>query len=758
MLNGPTGNFCLDLTGEVSDKRAIAWSADVGHYVSVAGNDVDVQRWDASPSVIEKYSAQSVMKRLPEFHNYLEKSQPRYEQSVIPHAIRVFRQLRGSLAAKDGTPALIAFLTLLACVTDRVSRADLNLDHWSLSRREHSAAVAIKDNDWELLSDDLMRGRLLDQLILDPRLLLRHAAGQLFQEAHYEATVLPQLSLPGFGLQPVSVQKGVSASIGVDFTPPSLARMVVEQALRVTNLGKEQVRFLDPACGSGEFLREVLRQVRLSGFKGRIELLGFDISEAACAMARFVLTWEKNEDQYPVAVDIKCVDSLGNISWPSDVDLIVMNPPFVSYEQLTAQDLSRVRSTLGALTKGRVNLSAAFVWRAVTSVKESAVVATLIPASFLDATATSAMRNEMRSFLSPRFIARLGSQVLFRDVLVDAAALVVQKGPSHGDQNAVAFWADHRIESTVAGIRALRRAGRTQGSFTTPVLGEGFSIYKTPVFSGSAWSPRSYEAWQLLDRLRGMPTVGDLFSVHTGARPGYLPAFVIDKASWRDLPRKEQRYFRPAVVNESITCGFLRDVQYVFYPYGRYRLESEKELRAELGSYYSRVLQPSRQTLMRRASKREPSRWWEMSESRAWQHQAEPKLVSVYFGKAGSFAYDDSGDFVVVQGFAWLPKPPLKSKSTLHSGLSLAYSAILNSPIMNDFLAAVSNPVQGGQWDLSSRFVKNIPLPNLAKSDNSTVVETLTRLGRSLSRGADVNQEELKQAAQLAYGAFLTHG
>lgn len=68
MLNGPTGNFCLDLTGEISDKRAVAWSADVGHYVSVAGNNIDVQRWDASPSVSEKYSARSVVKRLSEFH------------------------------------------------------------------------------------------------------------------------------------------------------------------------------------------------------------------------------------------------------------------------------------------------------------------------------------------------------------------------------------------------------------------------------------------------------------------------------------------------------------------------------------------------------------------------------------------------------------------------------------------------------------------------------------------------------------------
>src|SRR5579863_6169236 len=48
----------------------------------------------------------------------------------------------------------------------------------------------------------------------------------------------------------------------------------------------------------------------------------------------------------------------------------------------------------------------------------------------------------------------------------------------------------------------------------------------------------------------------------------------------------------------------------------------------------------------------------------------------------------------------------LKQKNAFNSQVALAYLAILNSPIMNDFLAAVSNPVQGGQWDLSARFVQ----------------------------------------------------
>src|SRR5450756_1730784 len=132
MLNGPTGNFCLDLTEERGDNRATAWSADVGHYVSVYRNDIEVQRWDALPSAGERFSIDSVVTKLPQFHNYLEKSQPRYERSVVPHVIRVFRMLRSSLQLEAGLPALLAFLAMLAAVTDECPRHQLNLARWHL--------------------------------------------------------------------------------------------------------------------------------------------------------------------------------------------------------------------------------------------------------------------------------------------------------------------------------------------------------------------------------------------------------------------------------------------------------------------------------------------------------------------------------------------------------------------------------------------------------------------------------------------------
>lgn len=205
-------------------------------------------------------------------------------------------------------------------------------------------------------------------------------------------------------------------------------------------------------------------------------------------------------------------------------------------------------------------------------------------------------------------------------------------------------------------------------------------------------------------------------------------------------------------MNASINFGQLLDLKYVFYAYGHLKMETETQVRREMPEFYSDVLLPNKSKLLKRRSKRTPSRWWEMSEPREWQHKREPKIVSVYFGRAGSFAYDETGDFVVVQGFAWLPKLPNKAESVFHPNVALAYLALLNSPVMDELLSAVSNPVQGGQWDLSARFVKKIALPNLLDSAGSTIVPALTRIGSAMVRGDTVDEAVLKDLASTVFG------
>ena len=76
LMNGTSGNFCLDFSGsgDSSAYRTAAWSCDVGHYVTY-GSEVVVYRW-ARGLPEERYSQQSVIGKIHEFHRHLERSGP----------------------------------------------------------------------------------------------------------------------------------------------------------------------------------------------------------------------------------------------------------------------------------------------------------------------------------------------------------------------------------------------------------------------------------------------------------------------------------------------------------------------------------------------------------------------------------------------------------------------------------------------------------------------------------------------------------
>jgi hypothetical protein len=144
--------------------------------------------------------------------------------------------------------------------------------------------------------------------------------------------------------------------------------------------------------------------------------------------------------------------------------------------------------------------------------------------------------------------------------------------------------------------------------------------------------------------------------------------------------------------------------------------------------------------------------------------------VTAYFGE-GSFSYDADGRFVVVQGYGWLWKEDQRKEATdnyeedqefaislYDSGLPWAYVAILNSSIFEVLLSAFCPRVQGGQFNLSDRFVKRIYVPDLS-DENAAVaddVKELESFGRALIMDQPVDLERVDLAVARIYGVPLS--
>src|SRR5690606_17498703 len=123
------------------------------------------------------------------------------------------------------------------------------------------------------------------------------------------------------------------------------------------------LQILDPACGSAEFLREILRQLKINNYQGKVEITGWDISEIACEMSRFVLNYENlSEWNGEVKINIILKDSL-TYDWSieKEKDIVLLNPPFRAYEN-QGDNKQLILKELKGIAKGQPDMAAAF-WK-----------------------------------------------------------------------------------------------------------------------------------------------------------------------------------------------------------------------------------------------------------------------------------------------------------------------------------------------------------------------------------------------------------
>jgi adenine-specific DNA-methyltransferase len=149
-----------------------------------------------------------------------------------------------------------------------------------------------------------------------------------------------------------------------------------------------------------------------------------------------------------------------------------------------------------------------------------------------------------------------------------------------------------------------------------------------------------------------------------------------------------------------------------------------------------------------------------LGEDRKWLRAPLKKIVSSYFGQSGSFAYDEKGDHVVVQGYGWIPHWRLSKKLGMNNDdMCKAYLTIFNSHFFTELLSETCPAVGGGQLNLSKRYSEKVKLPDLiARVENSAeldiVVRDLSFIGEKimregLARSPRARAEEL---VRLLYG------
>jgi adenine-specific DNA-methyltransferase len=527
-LDGGQGTFALSISKEEiwrdRQNAAWAWSSDIAHHVTVTPSKVAVVRWDdpTDPTVL---SRSSVDKSLDEFYKFIAADRVKSTRTVVYHLLSLFRQIR-SLAAGASIPDSRASELFLFSLSRLIFENELE----AISPSESGVADDVPDlfgrldkRGIETALAEVGRSTAASSLLrLHPALAIRHAGGLLFQEAHFELLRAPAVDFFGHIGAPELNEVGRG---GAHFTPPALARILVEQALeQIPNVAsKPKLAVCDPACGSGVFLHEVLRALRRCGFSGELTLIGQDISPVAISMARFVLNCAIR-DWSPaggIKIQLGSIDSLLENAMPQS-DLIVMNPPFISWGSQNEKQRAQLIAIAGRAASSRGDLSMAFVIRALEALKPDGVLGAIFPASLLSQRSAEKWRERIADDFQIKFLASIGDYGLFTHALIQVACGVFKNGDAQQTE-ITGLVAANDPHATGDALRTIRKMESLPPLI--PVGEDQWSIFglsSDDLKRRSTWRLRAPQVDAALRQLEdALPSLNDLFDVRQGVQTGH---------------------------------------------------------------------------------------------------------------------------------------------------------------------------------------------------------------------------------------------
>lgn len=726
LLNGGYGDFCIDINADKSpeDYYSFAWSSNTKNFVTLKGDKIHLYNWLNEKE--ENYKLSLVQENLTKFYNYLLKDSYKSEYDIVPFVVDIYRSLRNlTNENKEGTQAINQLLLLLVAYKENKELNKIDFDNWGILNTEITKGL-------ESYLDSLRNGLFFNNKKLQPNidLIIRHSSGHLFQEAQKEAFFYNS-ALTLWGTYDSNYESKSKLYSSFHYTPSYLARSIVEYSLSKLKLTEiDSLKILDPACGSSEFLLEVLKQLKSLGYSGNIEINGWDSSESAINISNFLLTYEKQEWNNNLSVKIEKVENSLTKEWDNDYDLILMNPPFLSWELMGKDYREIVSNILGEKSRKKPNLASAFVFKSVQKLKEGGILGTVIPSSILLMDSYKNLRNEIKDVLSLLLVGKLGN-FIFEHALTDVSILIGKKPNSNNVP--LLLWTKNEKGIIADAFRDLRKINYGQLPYVKDNTTHSIYIPDSYPYKEN-WKINSHQEQELKKRLQELvvlgklKTVQEIFNVRQGIRTGNNKIFKITKEFYNKLPENERKYFRPVADNDSIKKGMLSLISYVWFPYDKDGLlfDNEESFIQQTPSF-SEYLSQFTQILSKRSG---VSNYWELTRPRNWQFEKYPKLISTEFGKSGSFAFDEKGDFAIERGNCWHPKKEIRKKDHY-----FFYLAVFNSPFFDELLSIFSKELLKG-FDLGKKYTKDIPIPLISKElENSYIYEKLVYFGKLISKG-----------------------
>jgi methylase of polypeptide subunit release factors len=469
--------------------------------------------------------------------------------------------------------------------------------------------------------------------------------------------------------------------LGKVYTPAFIVEKILDD-LKYDSPGVLGKRILDPACGDGQFLSEVVRRIiKFSPRENLVENLecvhGWDIDDAAvgdciCNLNRLV-------EALPISINwnIMRLDSIRKYKKHEEPDLfssrdgtehfdyIVGNPPYIRIQHLDKGQREYVQKNYGCCKNGSTDIYIAFYELCLRLLGPDGKCGLITPNTFLFTETARAMRGLFARHVFQ--ITNYGDIQLFDKITTYSAIVLFDKNE-----------------------RGLLRYERATDA----------RCFETAAIENKTLGE---EAWQLgagVEKLRKGRRLGDVCEIHVGLTTLCDKAYifhaddgdgsvVIADTKHRGLVKIERKILRPIVKASRLKNSRQGVSEYILFPYekrnGKHVIMEEGRLKEEFPMAHA-YLVSVRELLDRRDNGRpNPVAWYAFGRTQGLETVWGEKILFSPINAKPNFIYYANPECAFYSGYC-----------IKYDGDYQKLLLQLNSERMARFIAASSRDFRGG--------------------------------------------------------------
>ncbi|MBO0360098.1 Eco57I restriction-modification methylase domain-containing protein [Hymenobacter sp. BT186] len=608
------------------------------------------------------------------------------------------------------------------------------------------------------------------------RYMVRQAVGGWLQERRREAGLdaLPDLTDDD--------RATIRLGVGNRLVQPSRTVQKHIAAWETYATALENIRVLDPACGSGAFLNEafgyLLRegqhvnqelaalragQATLFDFDRHIlqhNLYGVDLNPESVDITRLSLWLQTANPGKPLTSldhSIRCGNSLisdATVAGPrafdwhaafpevfaqGGFDVVIGNPPYVRVQNISKSEMTYYYDKY-TTPIGKLDISILFFEKAINLISENSIISFISSSQWMQ---TDYGKN-IRRLLSTGFLRRItdfGSLPVFEDADAYPAIFVI----SNSINNSFEY-------------KQIKNKENLNYEFINSFTGK---LIDTSILHESVWTFEGFDLNQsLVDKNIIFSPLSKLGKAYIGNKTGWDAAFIVDTNTIKDLQLEDSIILPYAYRGEEVSrYTEVYPAAKVIYPYrsnenGNPILIPVSELENDYPNIF-KYLSRFKKELMARLDSRKLY---------AFEHNFYRHM------RAGSFQYIEAKK-ILLKGIDTRPQVGILSEGSSFNGsncpaiiLNEGYKnsisfvlAILNSKTAKYYLNHISPPKLGNYYRYNPTTVSKLPIPNISPAEQQPFIAAAEALlaGHKELHEAEANAGRLVQA-ELGLTAPLT--